>query len=152
MAKMYSTPGVYIEEKDAFSRSVVPVATAVPCFVGVTEKAVRDNNPVPKTLVKVKSFAEYTRFFGEGPVNTFQVDYENVAHNSFKVAPNSEGKNFYLYNALKLFYANGGGDCYIYSIGSYVEPNISADSFKGCLLYTSPSPRDATLSRMPSSA
>ena len=26
------------------------------------------------------------------------------------------------------------------------------DSFKGCLLYTSPSPRDATLSRMPSSA
>ena len=26
------------------------------------------------------------------------------------------------------------------------------DFFKGCLLYTSPSPRDATLSRMPSSA
>ena len=26
------------------------------------------------------------------------------------------------------------------------------ESFKGCLLYTSPSPRDATLSRMPSSA
>ena len=26
------------------------------------------------------------------------------------------------------------------------------DSFLGCLLYTSPSPRDATLSRMPSSA
>ena len=26
------------------------------------------------------------------------------------------------------------------------------DSFPGCLLYTSPSPRDATLSRMPSSA
>ena len=28
----------------------------------------------------------------------------------------------------------------------------SIESFKGCLLYTSPSPRDATLSRMPSSA
>ena len=26
------------------------------------------------------------------------------------------------------------------------------DNFEGCLLYTSPSPRDATLSRMPSSA
>ena len=25
-------------------------------------------------------------------------------------------------------------------------------NYKGCLLYTSPSPRDATLSRMPSSA
>ena len=29
---------------------------------------------------------------------------------------------------------------------------ISAPLFKSCLLYTSPSPRDATLSRMPSSA
>ena len=28
----------------------------------------------------------------------------------------------------------------------------SAEGFKDCLLYTSPSPRDATLSRMPSSA
>ena len=28
----------------------------------------------------------------------------------------------------------------------------NADKFSGCLLYTSPSPRDATLSRMPSSA
>ena len=30
--------------------------------------------------------------------------------------------------------------------------NQKHDGFKGCLLYTSPSPRDATLSRMPSSA
>ena len=30
--------------------------------------------------------------------------------------------------------------------------NLSADSKASCLLYTSPSPRDATLSRMPSSA
>ena len=28
----------------------------------------------------------------------------------------------------------------------------STDQLKSCLLYTSPSPRDATLSRMPSSA
>ena len=29
---------------------------------------------------------------------------------------------------------------------------LREDQFVGCLLYTSPSPRDATLSRMPSSA
>ena len=29
---------------------------------------------------------------------------------------------------------------------------ISVDPYMSCLLYTSPSPRDATLSRMPSSA
>ena len=35
---------------------------------------------------------------------------------------------------------------------SYEHPNISIKWFEDCLLYTSPSPRDATLSRMPSSA
>ena len=30
--------------------------------------------------------------------------------------------------------------------------NTSGQSYRACLLYTSPSPRDATLSRMPSSA
>ena len=29
---------------------------------------------------------------------------------------------------------------------------LTVSEIKGCLLYTSPSPRDATLSRMPSSA
>ena len=43
MAKLYSTPGVYIEEKSAFTNSVVPVATAIPCFIGFTEKATRDH-------------------------------------------------------------------------------------------------------------
>ena len=43
------------------------------------------------------------------------------------------------------------------SAGSYHSLAITADGAvftwgKGCLLYTSPSPRDATLSRMPSSA
>ena len=36
-----------------------------------------------------------------------------------------------------------------YFIGSRTTPNFVS---KVCLLYTSPSPRDATLSRMPSSA
>ena len=35
-----------------------------------------------------------------------------------------------------------------YSVGS----NDNGNYLKACLLYTSPSPRDATLSRMPSSA
>ena len=35
--------------------------------------------------------------------------------------------------------------------GKWIDKS-SDEYFKGCLLYTSPSPRDATLSRMPSSA
>ena len=37
-------------------------------------------------------------------------------------------------------------------LDSYVYNEINSDPSKLCLLYTSPSPRDATLSRMPSSA
>jgi len=33
------TPGVYIVEMDAFPNSAVEVATAVPAFIGYTEKA-----------------------------------------------------------------------------------------------------------------
>ena len=41
MATVLATPGVYIEEKSAFGSSVVPVATAVPAFIGYTQKALR---------------------------------------------------------------------------------------------------------------
>ena len=41
---------------------------------------------------------------------------------------------------------DGGG------LETFNGSNVGTDSLLGCLLYTSPSPRDATLSRMPSSA
>ena len=38
------------------------------------------------------------------------------------------------------------------TIGLIIEGALMVSRGEGCLLYTSPSPRDATLSRMPSSA
>ena len=40
----------------------------------------------------------------------------------------------------------------IEAMGKALDDMGTTDGFRGCLLYTSPSPRDATLSRMPSSA
>ena len=37
-------------------------------------------------------------------------------------------------------------------LGDLLVPELTKEIGSGCLLYTSPSPRDATLSRMPSSA
>ena len=69
---------------------------------------------------------------------------------------NNEWKNLIINNSLEgwhIFQDDGTKD------GWYVENQIlifdaisDLESGKGCLLYTSPSPRDATLSRMPSSA
>ena len=39
MPTSYKTPGVYLVEKNAFPSSVVEVATAIPMFIGYTEKA-----------------------------------------------------------------------------------------------------------------
>ena len=41
---------------------------------------------------------------------------------------------------------------FIYALIGYLSRTAQADAYYVCLLYTSPSPRDATLSRMPSSA
>ena len=43
------------------------------------------------------------------------------------------------------------GDDAVSKLGDFVVA-ISEEDWRTCLLYTSPSPRDATLSRMPSSA
>ena len=37
-------------------------------------------------------------------------------------------------------------------LASFAEGGVGGGNANSCLLYTSPSPRDATLSRMPSSA
>ena len=39
MAGPYKTPGVYIEEISKFPPSVAQVETAIPAFIGYTEKA-----------------------------------------------------------------------------------------------------------------
>ena len=51
---------------------------------------------------------------------------------------------------IELLYSDLTADLYnLYKKSSYLAIDTEA---MGCLLYTSPSPRDATLSRMPSSA
>ena len=81
------------------------------------------------------------------PSDKFVMPYENV-----KAAQAANG-GAYPPDMSVLVKARGGGVDYIYSLlqGYDDAPNgITLDD--GCLLYTSPSPRDGLLSRMPSSA
>jgi uncharacterized protein len=109
------TPGVYINEIDAFPPSVAQVATAVPAFIGFTEIA-----PLPSIPTRVSSLLEFQQLFGGAPqpagvtvvldANSLPTDASTVVESKFK-----------LYNSLLLFYANGGGDCYVESVGLYSE-------------------------------
>jgi len=112
MSKQYATPGVYIEEKSAFSNSVVAVATAVPAFIGYTAKAKAGKRDLTNTPLRITSLVEYLTFFGGAPKTTFSVD----ANGGLSVDASSQ---YYMYRSLQLYFANGGGAAYIVSVGGY---------------------------------
>ena len=68
------TPGVYIVEKPAFPNSVVEVATAVPAFVGYTEKADNRGKSLRNKPWRITSMAEFHNYFGLSPDPQFQIN------------------------------------------------------------------------------
>jgi phage tail sheath protein FI len=116
MSKVLATPGVYIEEKSAFSSSVSAVATAVPAFVGYTESAKRGKKSLINQPTRISSLADYIRFFGKGPKTTFTIEPDAELGYTLNA---DAGTEYYMYNSVRLFFANGGGNCYIVSVGDY---------------------------------
>lgn len=126
MAAAIKTPGVYIVEKNAFPNSVVEVATAVPAFIGYTEKR---PEPVDKIVpTRLSSLAEYEKAFGGAPKTQFTF----TAPNAVKA---EEKSRFLLYSSMRLFFNNGGGPCWIVSIGTYeaAKDSKGAKSFTDAL-------------------
>ena len=123
----HQTPGVFVQEKDAFPPSIVGVDTAVPVFIGYTKKADQKGHSLRTQPVHINSMADYMAIFG-GP---FQHLFRLTEVTDDKGNPESEvmlggkhyrldlTKRFYLYNSMQLFYANGGGSCYVVSVGDY---------------------------------
>ncbi|QPF73400.1 phage tail sheath family protein [Roseateles sp. DAIF2] len=139
------TPGVYIVEKNAFPNSVVEVATAVPAFVGYTEKADNRNTPLLLRPWRISSMAEYHQYFGGPPKPLFKlaeatdrIDFraltlpdkpESAKGYALAQVDGSAGGSYGLYNALRHFFQNGGGPCYIVSVGDYSQ-DLDPDQFK----------------------
>jgi phage tail sheath protein FI len=64
MQPTLQVPGVYIVEQNAFPNSVVEVATAIPAFVGYTEKAMYKGKPLGGVPTRVGSLKEFEDRFG----------------------------------------------------------------------------------------
>ncbi|MCJ8208321.1 phage tail sheath subtilisin-like domain-containing protein [Mucilaginibacter sp. RS28] len=142
MATTLMTPGVYIEEKNAFPNSAVAVETAVPVFIGYTSVAVRNGKSLLRQPVRITSFAEYIELFGAGFKPKYTIaDAAATDKDAFvidgksKVLAIADNNTFYLYNSIRLFYANGGGPAYIVSVGTYGDKpegfEINAADFIG---------------------
>ncbi len=129
MATVYKTPGVFIEEISKFPPSVAQVETAIPAFIGYTEKA---EDLAPDDLIKkprrIGSLVEFSYYYGNGPalkVSEVAIDESN----NFKSAKITS--DYYMYDSLRLFYANGGGDCFIVSVGKYPAAVTAGDFTAG---------------------
>lgn len=136
----YKTPGVYIVETNAFPNSPVAVDTAIPVFIGYTEKAESNGKSILNIPTRISSFTEFIIQFGMGFASKFDVvkatdndDPEScVLINDQKWCVKSQGQIPLLYNSIRLFYANGGGPCYIFPVGIYggqAAVNIKLEDF-----------------------
>ena len=145
MTTGYTTPGVYIDEVNGFPNSVVPVATAVPAFIGYTPKAEYEGKSYYNKPQKITSFAEFQAFYmldnpapPADPVSQYSPEYYLVEQKEeptsgeyitidgsyYSILPDPS-TIYYLYNSIRLFYQNGGGDAYIVAVGGYGEPGKS---------------------------
>lgn len=159
----YKTPGVYIVEKSAFPNSVVEVATAVPAFIGYTEKANNKGKSLLNKAWRISSMSEFISFFGGSPKAQYQIsdvappDTAEKKDADAEAAPDKgdkkntvpaaavesdfsndgkeytlglQGSRYFLYHSMMLFFQNGGGACYVISVGSYadaiVQPKLKA--------------------------
>jgi phage tail sheath protein FI len=105
----YKTPGVYVEEIAAFPATIVAVQTAVPAFIGFTEKD-------PGEVKKVDSINEFKLHFG-GPDRRLFVDLK--ADKTFESLTQSTFTDHILFYAMAAYFENGGGPCFVVSAGAY---------------------------------
>jgi len=110
--------------------SIAPVETAIPAFIGYTERATDAGADLGFQPRRIRSLAEFEAIFGGEPrpvlelmpcPNTAGADATAVGGKSHvvKVRRGVAGGDFLLHRCLQHFYANGGGDCFIVSVGDY---------------------------------
>jgi uncharacterized protein len=148
-----------IIEKTVSPNSIAEVATAVPAFVGYTQKAEYKNGTLFNKPFRIASLAEFHVHYGFGPVAANVVRFSLVSAATPAPIPTStftlssmpatadvplqavkalyardavplviDGQRYalaqtsgfyFLHSCLVQFFQNGGGPCYIVSVGSY---------------------------------
>ncbi|WEK71324.1 MAG: phage tail sheath C-terminal domain-containing protein [Candidatus Chryseobacterium colombiense] len=122
----YKTPGVYVEEKETFPPSVAQVETAIPAFIGYTAEGPK-NKPT-----RISSMLEYEDLFGKANPETFAVVFKD----GVATATQTKVSDFKMYYAMQMYFANGGGACYVVSVGDYTDTvSVGTSTTQKTLLY-----------------
>lgn len=126
MAKEYKIPGVYIEEISKLLPLITSVETAIPAFIGYTEKAQfeapEDLHNVPK---RINSLLEYDQYYGlaQEESGSLKIVFDNSSGTLKVYGKVDEAKRskFLMYYSLRIYFENGGGPCWIVSVGNYAD-------------------------------
>jgi Bacteriophage tail sheath protein len=144
-------PGIFVTELPSHPPTITGVETAVPVFIGYTEFATVDEKPASLQLVPIASAIEYEAAFGGRYVPAYRIEQGSprvhdfmaqrwdAARGAFALAhyviPGSHqgtqtgatGRplRFNLHDSIRLFYANGGGRCFVVSVGDYAHARKS---------------------------
>jgi uncharacterized protein len=108
----YLTPGVYVQEVSTLPPSVPQAQTAIPAFLGYTENPAASGSNLHLVPTRITSMLEFQQYFGGPQRPRITVDAAGKGLN-FEPPANL------LYYALDLFFKNGGGACYIVSVGTH---------------------------------
>ncbi|GEO11937.1 phage tail sheath C-terminal domain-containing protein [Segetibacter aerophilus] len=118
------TPGVYVNEVSIFPPSVAQVPTAIPAFIGYTEKAEETNGEsLFLKYKKISSMVEFVQYFGSGP----KLIFDKATGNGIEIDGNNQvvkavnKQLYFLYDSMQMFFANGGGDSYIIAVDKYKD-------------------------------
>jgi len=122
----YKTPGVYIEEIPHLPPSIASVETAIPSFVGYTEKAQwKKADDLLNVPWRIESLLEYEQYFGFPCPETGSL---SVVFSSSGSRTDINGavdetlrSKFLMHYSMQMYFANGGGPCWITSVGSYTS-------------------------------
>ncbi len=125
MSTEYKNPGMYIGEI-ANLPAIVALETAIPAFIGYTQKAreleLGDLVFVP---TRITSLTEYEHFFGGLVSETLTVNIDDAivktgttsVLETRKITSQISFLKNNMHYQLQLYFANGGGPCYIVSSG-----------------------------------
>ncbi len=114
MAMTYKTPGVYVEEISTLPPPAAEAATAAPAFLGCTERG--------PAIARVDTMLEFEELFGGAPADTFAVTTATDAgglRSIVSIERTTAGFDYLLYHAIDHYFKNGGGSCYVVSVGDY---------------------------------
>jgi phage tail sheath protein FI len=123
----YRTPGVYVEEISTLPPSVAEVATAIPAFIGYTATSRAKDATADVDVAQCSTLLEYELRFGKPDPTPFEAD-ENG-----NIKPLADPMPAWpMWYALNMYYKNGGGRCYVVSIGNHAA-DVSKARFEAGL-------------------